>query len=182
MFLLKILAVLFFINAATEAIGGESFLIVINFQEIAGTLLDDRLQERGQFPVCLPKITPKKFPVWGKITRIETKPWWYPTKDTREYYLKKKKVALPEKIKPGDPKNAMGAAKFIIEFKTAGMDPNIRIHGTNAPESIGGRESRNCIRCFNDDIMDVAKIIKNKSAEVVFVRDRGQLEEILASR
>lgn len=183
MFLLKTLAMLFFVYyLEIPAIGDENYLIVINFQEISGTLLDDKLQERGQFPVCLPKINPKKFPVWGKITRIEIDPWWYPTERTREDKLKKKKILLPKKIKPGDPKNAMGAAKFIIEFKTSGIDPTVRIHGTNMPESIGGRESRNCIRCFNDDIMDVTEIIKNKKAEVVFVRNRGQLDEILANR
>ncbi|MBU2109538.1 L,D-transpeptidase [Patescibacteria group bacterium] len=68
-----------------------------------------------------------------------------------------KKIVLPEKIKPGDPRNAMG------------IDPAIRIHGTNDKSSIGKRISRGCIRLRNEDILKLAEYIENKKIKVLFI-------------
>ncbi|HET7257323.1 MAG TPA: L,D-transpeptidase, partial [Xanthobacteraceae bacterium] len=35
-----------------------------------------------------------------------------------------------------------------------------RIHGTNAPETIGGRVSSGCIRMVNEDVIDLYSRVK----------------------
>ncbi len=37
--------------------------------------------------------------------------------------------------------------------------PHYGIHGTNAPWSIGKRVSKGCIRMFNEDVLELAKIV-----------------------
>lgn len=56
---------------------------------------------------------------------------------------------LPEVIAGGSPANPMGVAALTL----SGGD--YAIHGTNAPDSIGGFVSYGCIRMHNDDIMDL---------------------------
>ena len=59
------------------------------------------------------------------------------------------KPSLPAVIPGGSPANPMGAAAMTI----AGGP--YAIHGTNAPDSIGGFVSYGCIRMFNADITDL---------------------------
>jgi lipoprotein-anchoring transpeptidase ErfK/SrfK len=56
---------------------------------------------------------------------------------------------LPAIIAGGSPANPMGAAAMTI----AGGP--YAIHGTNAPESIGGFVSYGCIRMYDADITDL---------------------------
>lgn len=56
---------------------------------------------------------------------------------------------LPEVILGGSPANPMGVAALTL----SGGD--YAIHGTNAPDSIGGFVSYGCIRMHNDDIIDL---------------------------
>lgn len=37
--------------------------------------------------------------------------------------------------------------------------PHYGIHGTNDPESIGKQVSKGCIRMFNSDVLELAKIV-----------------------
>lgn len=57
--------------------------------------------------------------------------------------------SLPDLIAGGSPANPMGAAAMTL----AGTA--YAIHGTNAPDSIGGFVSYGCIRMYNDDISDL---------------------------
>jgi len=148
----------------------EECLIKIDFSEMKLILFDDTGQELLNFPVALPKITPCNFPIEGRIAKIEKDPYWFPTEPTRKAYFKKRKKELPSAIKPGDPLNAMGAAKIIILFKTAGVNKSIRIHGTNDESSIGKRITRGCIRLSNKDILILINHIKNKLTQILFVK------------
>jgi lipoprotein-anchoring transpeptidase ErfK/SrfK len=56
---------------------------------------------------------------------------------------------LPDVIPAGAPNNPMGAAALVLSVG------QYAIHGTNRPNSIGGRVSYGCIRMYNSDILDL---------------------------
>jgi lipoprotein-anchoring transpeptidase ErfK/SrfK len=49
----------------------------------------------------------------------------------------------------GGPQNPLGARAMYLGGTI------YRIHGTNAPSTIGGRVSSGCIRMVNDDVIDL---------------------------
>ncbi len=148
----------------------EYYLIKVSFSRIKLFLYDKSGNEAAVFPVALPRITPKKFPVEGEVNEIIRKPSWGPSEGTRREYLRKYRKELAEFIKYGDPDNAMGEAKIIIVFKTKDVNPIIRIHGTNKEEFIGRRVSRGCIRMRNKDILSLLDIVNGKNKiKVLFV-------------
>ena len=49
----------------------------------------------------------------------------------------------------GGPQNPLGARAMYLG------DTIYRIHGTNAPSTIGGRVSSGCIRMVNEDVIDL---------------------------
>jgi lipoprotein-anchoring transpeptidase ErfK/SrfK len=57
--------------------------------------------------------------------------------------------SLPSVIPGGSPHNPMGAAAMTLS------GGEYAIHGTNAPNTIGGFVSHGCIRMYNADIMDL---------------------------
>ena len=84
---------------------------------------------------------------WSGASSISAKyvqPNWAPPAAIR-----RDKPNLPAVIPGGSSANPMGAAAMTL----AGTD--YAIHGTNAPESIGGFVSYGCIRMHNDDIADL---------------------------
>ena len=54
---------------------------------------------------------------------------------------------------PGGPDNPLGARALYL-FKD-GADTFFRIHGTNAPQTIGTDASNGCIRMVNEHVMDL---------------------------
>jgi lipoprotein-anchoring transpeptidase ErfK/SrfK len=167
---LKICLTLVLAMLISKSAMAEEYLIKISFSEIALILFDGDGQELENFPVALPKVTLKSFPIKGKVAKIEKKPYWFPTEKTRKYYFKKKGIELPKVVEPGHPRNAMGEAKIIIAFETPGVNQTIRIHGTNDKSSIGKRISRGCIRLHNEDVLILITHIEKKPTQVVFVR------------
>jgi lipoprotein-anchoring transpeptidase ErfK/SrfK len=82
---------------------------------------------------------------WAGKSFIDGKhvrPDWSPPPDLR-------KPGMPSVIRGGTPQNPMGAAALTLH----GGD--YAIHGTNAPDSIGGFVSHGCIRMYNQDITDL---------------------------
>ncbi len=62
---------------------------------------------------------------------------------------------------PGGPGNPLGA-------RLLQLDDNIsRIHGTNAPKTIGNTVTFGCIRLVNDDIVDLYGRVKVSTPVVV---------------
>jgi hypothetical protein len=55
---------------------------------------------------------------------------------------------------PGGPENPLGARALYL-FTPERGDTMLRIHGTNAPETIGTAVSNGCVRLVNDDIIDL---------------------------
>jgi lipoprotein-anchoring transpeptidase ErfK/SrfK len=83
---------------------------------------------------------------WGgihKITRKAEWPDWTPPPEmiTRQPYL--------PRFMAGGPGNPLGARALYIGATV------YRIHGTNAPETIGQAVSSGCFRLVNDDIIDL---------------------------
>ena len=84
---------------------------------------------------------------WAGTSFIEGKyvrPDWAPPPD-----IKRERPNLPNVIAGGSPANPMGVAAMTL----SGGD--YAIHGTNAPDSIGGFVSYGCIRMYNHDISDL---------------------------
>ena len=82
-----------------------------------------------------------------KVTKKAEWPDWRPPADmiARE---KKKGKTLPTVVK-GGPGNPLGARALYLGRS------EYRIHGTNAPKSIGHNASSGCIRMLNEHIIDV---------------------------
>jgi lipoprotein-anchoring transpeptidase ErfK/SrfK len=70
-------------------------------------------------------------------------PAWQATPD-----MIKRKLASPGTV-PGGPGNPLGARVLNLD------DGSSRIHGTNAPKTIGSAVEFGCIRLVNDDIVDL---------------------------
>jgi lipoprotein-anchoring transpeptidase ErfK/SrfK len=84
---------------------------------------------------------------WQGAATIQGKhvePNWAPPAE-----IKRERPGVPDIIPGGSPANPMGAAALTL---TGG---SYAIHGTNAPDSIGGFVSYGCIRMFNADIVDL---------------------------
>lgn len=157
---------------ATFAEENYHYLMVVKFSEKKLTFFEingeEILQEINSYPVAIPKGSYYPLPLFGKIKRIELNPYWRPTEKTKIDYKKKKGINLPEVIKPGDPRNTLGAAKIIIQFENLEEPKPIHIHGTNEPESIGKKITRGCIRLKDEDILEITKIVQGKKVLVIF--------------
>jgi len=82
-----------------------------------------------------------------KVTKKVEWPDWRPPRDMIEREKKKGKV-LPAVV-PGGPGNPLGARAFYLGRS------EYRIHGTNAPKSIGQAASSGCIRMLNEHVIDL---------------------------
>jgi lipoprotein-anchoring transpeptidase ErfK/SrfK len=83
---------------------------------------------------------------WSGVKTIERKaewPDWTPPPEmiARQPYL--------PRFVAGGPTNPLGARAMYLSGSV------YRIHGTNAPSTIGGRVSSGCIRMVNEDVIDL---------------------------
>ncbi len=83
---------------------------------------------------------------WSGVNSVARKaewPDWYPPKEmvARQPYL--------PRMTTGGPGNPLGARAIYIG------NTEYRIHGTNAPNSIGKNVSSGCIRMLNEDVIDL---------------------------
>ena len=72
----------------------------------------------------------------------------------------------------GGPSNPLGARALYLGNSI------YRIHGTNAPSTIGGRVSSGCIRMLNDDVVDLYGRVKVGSKVVVLPDGGRRLRDI----
>ncbi len=83
---------------------------------------------------------------WSGVKSIERKsewPDWIPPAE-----MLQRQPYLP-RFMAGGPGNPLGARAMYLSGS------EYRIHGTNAPETIGERVSSGCIRMVNDDVIDL---------------------------
>lgn len=68
---------------------------------------------------------------------------------------------------PGGPNNPLGA-RAIYLFQPGRGDTYLRIHGTNAPGTIGTAVSNGCARLVNDQAVDLYNRVTMKSRVVLY--------------
>lgn len=97
---------------------------------------------------------------WFGKTFVEKKkkdPGWYPT-------LRMRRAGAPRYVPPG-PRNPLGERAIYLGWS------EYRIHGTNAPSSIGRAASSGCIRMLNRDVKDLYERV-HIGAPVYVIRSR----------
>ena len=86
------------------------------------------------------------------VNRKAPWPWWRPTRAMIR--RSPKKYARFADGVPGGPNNPLGARALYL-YNDEGRDTYLRIHGTNAPNTIGSAVSNGCARLTNEHIVDL---------------------------
>jgi lipoprotein-anchoring transpeptidase ErfK/SrfK len=90
-------------------------------------------------------------------------PSWTPTRDMIE---RTPEYAEWEDGMPGGPANPLGARALYL-FEPGRGDTFLRIHGTNAPSTIGTAVSNGCARLVNDQAIDLYQRVPIRSRVVL---------------
>ena len=104
------------------------------------------VNKRGRaisYPIAIPSDS-KMWKGQLKVTNKKVNPPWTPTAEMREENPK-----LPKFVPGGHPQNPMGKRALYLG------DTLYRIHGTDAPWTIGSAVSKGCIRMHNQDVIDL---------------------------
>lgn len=97
--------------------------------------------------ISYPVGTPTGDAQWSGISRVSRKaenPKWTPTPDMRV-----ENPELPISMPGGHPRNPLGPRALYLG------DTLYRIHGTDAPWTVGQEVSHGCVRLYNADIIDL---------------------------
>ncbi|MAW86496.1 MAG: hypothetical protein CMJ42_08205 [Phyllobacteriaceae bacterium] len=98
----------------------------------------------------------------AKVGDMQEWPRWIPTPDMIK--REPKKYGKYKDGMDGGPGNPLGArAIYLYQGKN---DTRIRIHGTNAPQTIGTASSNGCFRMINDHVIELFEKVE-MGAEVV---------------
>jgi len=90
---------------------------------------------------------------WAGIADVGRKIMWPKWTPPAEMVARDKNAAKWANGMPGGPNNPLGARALYL-YKD-GRDTLYRIHGTNAPDSIGKFMSSGCIRMLNQDVIEL---------------------------
>lgn len=99
------------------------------------------------YPVAVPKGDAR----WQGVTFVSNKrvnPPWTPTPD-----MVRENPRLPSWVPGGHPMNPMGIRALYLG------ETMYRIHGTDAPWTIGTAASKGCIRMLNEDVLHLYPLI-----------------------
>jgi lipoprotein-anchoring transpeptidase ErfK/SrfK len=97
--------------------------------------------------ISYPIAVPREQSRWQGTTTVSEKkinPSWRPTPD-----MLKENPKLPTWVPGGHPMNPLGVRAMYLGAST------YRIHGTDAPWTIGQAVSKGCIRMYNEDVLDL---------------------------
>ncbi len=95
------------------------------------------------YPIAVPRQDAR----WQGVTNVSMKkknPAWRPTPS-----MLRKNPRLPSWVPGGHPMNPLGVRALYLGSSA------YRIHGTDAPWTIGTAASSGCIRMFNKDVLDL---------------------------
>lgn len=104
------------------------------------------IQKKGEaisYPIAIPREQSR----WAGVTSVSAKqvnPAWTPTAEMR-----RENPRLPSWVPGGHPMNPLGVRALYLGSST------YRIHGTDAPWTIGTAASKGCIRMYNEDVLDL---------------------------
>lgn len=97
--------------------------------------------------ISYPIAVPREQSRWQGMTSVSQKrvnPAWTPTASMRQENPK-----LPSFLPGGHPMNPLGVRALYLGSSM------YRIHGTDAPWTIGQAVSKGCIRMYNEDVLDL---------------------------
>jgi len=97
--------------------------------------------------ISYPIAVPREQARWQGVTNVSQKrenPSWTPTPD-----MLRQNPKLPSWVPGGHPMNPMGVRALYLGSSM------YRIHGTDAPWTIGQAVSAGCIRMYNQDVLDL---------------------------
>ncbi|HZA02738.1 MAG TPA: L,D-transpeptidase [Hyphomicrobiaceae bacterium] len=136
-----------------ESAGGPRQTVGFSPQYAPGQIIvsfgDRRLYlvtRRGQalsYPIAIPRDQSR----WEGVTSVTMKrenPSWTPTEE-----MLRENPRLPNWVPGGHPLNPLGVRALYLGSST------YRIHGTDAPWTIGQAVSKGCIRMYNEDVLDL---------------------------
>lgn len=104
------------------------------------------IYRRGE-AISYPIAVPRQQSRWAGRTSVSNKrknPGWTPTPQMRRENPK-----LPAHVPGGHPLNPLGVRALYLGSSL------YRIHGTDAPWTIGTAVSKGCIRMYNEDVLDL---------------------------
>lgn len=107
------------------------------------------------YPIAIPREQSR----WSGVTSVSMKrenPSWTPTPT-----MLKENPRLPRYVPGGHPMNPLGNRAMYLGSSL------YRIHGTDAPWTIGQAVSKGCIRMFNEDVMHLYPRVKVGSKVIV---------------
>ncbi len=95
------------------------------------------------YPIAIPREQSR----WQGVTSVSSKrenPSWTPTPTMRA-----ENPRLPSWVPGGHPMNPLGVRALYLGASA------YRIHGTDAPWTIGAAVSKGCVRMYNQDVLDL---------------------------
>jgi len=104
------------------------------------------INRKGQ-AISYPIAVPREKSRWQGVTVVSDKrinPSWTPTPEMR-----RENPRLPAHMPGGHPLNPLGVRALYLGSSL------YRIHGTDAPWTIGEAVSKGCIRLYNEDVKDL---------------------------
>lgn len=143
----------FFLWGGGNEWGGGKQTVSFSPQYPAGQIIvsfgDRRLYHviRPGQAVSYPIAVPRDQSRWQGTTNVSMKrenPSWTPTAE-----MIRENPRLPSWVPGGHPMNPLGIRALYLGSST------YRIHGTDAPWTIGQAVSKGCIRMFNEDVLDL---------------------------
>lgn len=105
------------------------------------------LVQSGGKAISYPIAIPRDQSRWAGSTFISEKrvnPAWTPTP-----HMRAENPRLPSFVPGGHPLNPLGVRALYLGSS------DYRIHGTDAPWTIGAAVSKGCIRMYNEDVIDL---------------------------
>jgi len=104
--------------------------------------------EADTYPIAIPRDQSR----WEGVTTVSQKrenPSWTPTA-----HMMAENPKLPRWVPGGHPMNPLGIRAMYLGSS------DYRIHGTDAPWTIGTAASKGCVRMFNKDVVDLYPRVK----------------------
>jgi lipoprotein-anchoring transpeptidase ErfK/SrfK len=144
---------IFFLWGGEEEQGGKRHVVAFSPRYTAGQIVvsfgDRRLYyvTRPGRAISYPIAIPRDQSRWEGITTVSMKrenPSWTPTPE-----MLRENPRLPSWVPGGHPMNPLGVRALYLGSST------YRIHGTDAPWTIGQAVSKGCIRMYNEDVLDL---------------------------